>query len=204
MSNRHMVVIPILLALGLWVQTYAVHAAVSYRITDLGTLGGTANYSNAYAINDLGQIVGYSAVGAVGAASSSSWRPFLWQNGTMTNLTPSDTGWGGAARAINNAGQVVGWSDSFAGHDTRAFLWEAGNATNLGTLPSPYTLDSVATGINEQGQISGYSGGGGSGPRPFVWQNGSFQELANPAWESPVEHGYAYAINDNGVVAGKV
>jgi probable HAF family extracellular repeat protein len=62
-------------------------AQTQYTITDLGTFEG-CNDSDAYAINNLGQVVG------------SSCGAFLWQNGTMINLGggPSIT-----AYAINNA-----------------------------------------------------------------------------------------------------
>jgi probable HAF family extracellular repeat protein len=75
-----------------------------YTVTDLGTLGG--DYSYAYALNDTGQIVGFSYV------SPSSIHAFLYKDGQMRDLNaliPQDSGWTlEFAWAINTAGQIVG------------------------------------------------------------------------------------------------
>lgn len=120
----------------------------------LGTLGGS--FSHAAAINDLGQVVGYSAV-----AGDASIHAFLltpqggvWfrdsnldgRNDLMIDLVE------GEATAINNAGQVVG---TFGGG---AFFWDAVNGiTTLG--------NGIPTALNDFGQVIG-EGGWGS---PFLW-----------------------------------
>ena len=55
------------------------------------------------------------------------------------------------AYAINNRGQVVGWSETENG-DTHAFLWEKGRMVDLG---SPHHALSRAMDINERGQVVG-------------------------------------------------
>ena len=75
------------------------------RFTDLGSLGGTSN--GATAINDVGQIVGWSTL--VGADPQAQ-RAFLYVNGRMYDLndlveplpTPLTE-----ARRINNRGQII-------------------------------------------------------------------------------------------------
>lgn len=117
--------------------------------------------SIAFAINDKGQVVGQREWPDTG------WtRAFLWSkegglvdllNGFASPTTGSD------ARAINNAGQVVG---AFRG---RAFLWDKGHAVDLNDLiPTDcgwFLRD--ARGINEQGQITGEGDHFGL-PRGFV------------------------------------
>src|SRR5262245_61217948 len=90
--------------------------AQTYNVTDLGTLGGTL--SEAYGLNDSGQIVGYSAT-----SGNAGHRAFLYQNGSMTDLGTLG-GSRSEASAINNAGQIVGYS--YLGGDTvqRAFLYQ--------------------------------------------------------------------------------
>jgi probable HAF family extracellular repeat protein len=54
-------------------------AAVRYRITDLGTLGGPNSFS--YSINATGQVVGSSQI-----AASGPYQAFLYGSGAMTDL----------------------------------------------------------------------------------------------------------------------
>ncbi|MBI3000566.1 MAG: hypothetical protein HYY46_19250 [Deltaproteobacteria bacterium] len=157
----------------------------------LGTLPNSA-YSNANAINDLGQVVGSS-----GERRPCRNRPpphaFLWQNGLMQDLgtlpgsvgncfslTPSSS-----ANGINNSGQVVGSSrsDNFGEH---AFLWQNGLMQDLGP--------GTATAINNSGQVVGSSGG-----HAFLWQGGMMEDLgalSGDGWSS------ALGINGPGQVVG--
>ena len=68
------------------------------------------------------------------------------------------------AVAINNAGQVVGWSRSAAGR--RAFLWTARDGMrDLGTLPGD--TESDALDINDSGHVVGASIGRNRAPPHF-------------------------------------
>jgi probable HAF family extracellular repeat protein len=116
--------------------------------TDLGTLGGLT--ATGVDINEKGQIVGTSDNGA-----DDQWsHAFLWQGTTgMVDLGP----WGGsnygAAIAVNNQSQVVGWGFTLDGW-WRAFLWRSGRGmTDLGMLPN--AISSRPNAINDQGQIVG-------------------------------------------------
>jgi probable HAF family extracellular repeat protein len=57
------------------------------------------------------------------------------------------------AWAINNLGQIAGYSDTVRG-ETHAVLWESGTMTDLGTLGGK---SSFAYAINNRGQIAGAS-----------------------------------------------
>lgn len=118
-------------------------------------LDDLANESHTYArsINDLDQVVGgsYTLNGGLHA--------FLWnQSGATTDLGTlkgkkyTDSG----ANDINNAGQVVGYSE-IANDIYRAFLYQGGTMQNLNSLlpaNSSWTLES-ANAINDFGQIVG-------------------------------------------------
>ena len=74
---------------------------------DLGTLGGSN--SKAFGINNHGEVVGHSQIGA-----DDSFDAFLYRNGTMINLydlIPADSGWTylSCANDINDSGQIVGY-----------------------------------------------------------------------------------------------
>ena len=81
--------------------------------TELGYNGGIS--STALDINDVGQIVGKFNL------ASDKFNPFLWENGTMIDL--GTLGFNGGAQAINNQGQVVGYSGLRVGI-THAFIWD--------------------------------------------------------------------------------
>ena len=88
-------------------------------MTDLGTLGGTR--SVAVAINDRGQVVGWSETPA------GVTHAVLWEAGSMTDLGAPTGGWSQAS-GINARGQIVG------GLGDHAAIWEAGKVTDLGGL----------------------------------------------------------------------
>jgi probable HAF family extracellular repeat protein len=60
------------------------------------------------------------------------------------------------ALSINNLGQVVSFSQTSDGTQ-RAFFWQNGTMTDLGTLGG--NISSKAAGINDTGQIVGWSFG---------------------------------------------
>jgi probable HAF family extracellular repeat protein len=178
------------------------------QLTDLGTLGGIS--SRAFGINNLGQVVGCSAI-----ASSAAEHAFVWQNGAMTNLNrliPADSGWVlECASAINDAGHIVGTG---AYGQRRAFVWQNGRVSDLGTWRL-WGGDSQARGINNVGQIVGNAvdfvfvpaEGEGGDPaiievwRAFLWQTGTIGDLGMLG-VSLSAGATATGINNSGHVVG--
>lgn len=116
-------------------------------LTDLGTFGG--QYSEAFGINDLGEVVGVAATAELHYDNA-----FLYSHGTLIDL---GTLGGGYAEAfdINNHSQVVGTSGGFALDG--GFLYEGSGLINLNTLIDPASgwFISDARAINDAGQIAG-------------------------------------------------
>jgi probable HAF family extracellular repeat protein len=114
-------------------------------MSDLGALSG--DRAIAYAINNVGQVVGRSSV----ADTSNVQRATLWQEGQVINLGRlRETDNGSEARAINDSGQIVGSSGS------RAFLWEDGVMHDLDDRLAPDSagwMISNAFDINTDGTI---------------------------------------------------
>jgi len=155
---------------------------------DLGTLPD-GNSSNAYGINDDGQVVGTNT-------TSGNNRAFLWQNGVPQDLgtLPGDNF--SDAYGINNAGQVVGRSNNASGND-RAFLWQDGMMSELGMLPGGNF--SSANGINNAGQVVGISSNADGIAQAVLWDRGVPQNLGTLPGGN---FSNAYGINNAGQVVG--
>lgn len=115
---------------------------------------------------------------------------------TLTDLGgfPGDPDYA-RAFGINNAGQVVGVSESSTG---RAFIWQNGMYAALGDLPGG-GVASVAFGINNTGQAVGWSDAT-NGDRAFRWQGGVMTDLGDLSGGS--DFSIAQGINEAGQVVG--
>ncbi len=79
---------------------------------NIGTLGGP--YTEAYDINDLGEVVGR---GNAYAGDIYFYQAFIWKDGVMTNLGSLGGNTPSRAYAINNRGDIVGVSVTSLGFD---------------------------------------------------------------------------------------
>jgi probable HAF family extracellular repeat protein len=130
----------------------------------LPTGPGSGEAAQALGINDGGQIVGW----LFGESTGQTWHAVLWEGDTITDLgTLSGQGYS-FATAINNRGQIVGYSSSVAG-TTHAVLWERDTITDLGTLIGSRG-QSAATAINNRGQIVGYSSSAAGRLHAVLWE----------------------------------
>ncbi|HEX8071923.1 MAG TPA: hypothetical protein VF546_18390 [Pyrinomonadaceae bacterium] len=118
--------------------------AFSYRagaFDDITARMGAAS-GLAAAVNAAGDVVGFSG------------QPtglFIYRNGNTTLLSIS-----GFARAVNDAGLLVGGLSGNDDGSGRALTYRDGSVRTLGTLGSQYTY-STAFGVNNAGQVVGQS-----------------------------------------------
>ena len=132
------------------------------RASLIATLGGDGN--EALAINDEGTVIGGSIDG------SGFYQPYVAKKNAAVALPT--LGQGGAASAINNQGKIVGYVQDPDSGQSHAALWVKGQLIDLATLPvlqdAGLAAGSIATGINNQGDICG-----------MTYDNTTFQ---NRAW----------------------
>ena len=100
------------------------------------------------------------------------------------------------ANAINDAGQIVGYSTELAGSNKTPVIWErSGNAIQLSSLA---TIDNnvEAVDINSSGEIIG------NGLDPMYWLDKSMMASELP-FSSTVISAIVTAINDEGTIVGQ-
>ena len=123
----------------------AIYQSSTHRISILGSLGNATWYGFsgvATAVNNVGQVVGYSYLDGVNR------HAFMYQDGKMTDL--GSFGGYSAALDINDRGVAVGFaSDSVTGTMVAA-KWARGAIT-----PVCGNRESTAYRINQQGQMVG-------------------------------------------------
>ena len=196
MAGIFKVLLTLMILCGICIGQFAF--AGEYEITDLGMLDGHIK-SEAYDINDYGQVVGisYERVGYPGPVYKG--HAFLWDNGTMTDLGTLG-GDESFAYGINDDGQVVGGAITAGSSIQHAFLWDSRTITDLGTLGGP---ESYAVAINNLGQIAGTSNieeGNYGHIHPFLWDSGTMTDLGDI---DGVTHGtWAGDVNDSAQVVG--
>jgi probable HAF family extracellular repeat protein len=160
------------------------------NLLDLGSLPGDQNSGVSW-INELGHAVGDSEDGSVDPDFFGllGLQGVLWKDGSLIplgNLGGRQT----IAVSLNNLDQIAGFATnstpdqfSFAGTtQTRAFIWQNGTMTDLGTLGGS---DALAGYINDHGQIAGFSYTNSSANpttgiptlHAFLWQNGRMLDL---------------------------
>ena len=145
--------------------------------TELGV--PNSDDTQAFGINASGQIVGTSSLGG-----------FLYSGGiyTIPDPLPSASPFG-----INDSSQIVGQYDDLAG--THGFLLSDGSYT---TFDVPGAAKTVATAINNAGQIVGWYVDGGGINHGFLLSGGTYTTVDVPGSLAT----FAFGINNAGRIVG--
>jgi len=163
--------------------------AQTYNVTEIGSLGGTqGSFTNWGAVNDSGQVTGYSYL-----SGSQTPTAFVYSNGTIQNLGASSTSQG---YGINDAGQVTGVTG------TCGFVTNAGVIEELNNLLAKCGAQaadsSTGVGINSAGHVAGYSSFTGGYVHAVYFAEGKIKDLGTLGGNNS----YAYGVNSSGQVTG--
>lgn len=166
---------------------------------ELGTLGGPDSVG--YGLNAAGQVVGWSSIdGCITELSETPCRrAYVWQDGVMTDLglLPGDEE--SFARAINDAGFIVGTSEDdilFGSGSFHAVTWTDGVISALPHLGE----SSIAHDVNASGVVAGWARDTGvNQDRAVTWSGGV---LSNPGATESHQSNRGVGINDLGVLVG--
>lgn len=166
----------------------------------LGTLGGAESVG--YGLNASHQVVGWSTIAGCTAPSSGApcRRAYVWQDGVMTDLgvLPGDED--SFARAINDAGFIVGSSESNITPGTGDYHGVTWTGGVISPLPDLGNGESFVHDVNEAGVVAGWAFDPTvNKDRAVTWSDGSIRNIGKA--ESH-ESNRAQGINDAGDVVG--
>jgi probable HAF family extracellular repeat protein len=147
--------------------------------------------SNAFAINNSGQIAGAAATGQT-FMDYAIVHAVIWTNNVVRDIGTLG-GRSSHAWSINNLGNAVGGSlrNNAAMH---AFIFRNNLMTDLGTLGGPA---SEARDINDSDQVVGWAHTPGNVMHAFLWQGSTITDLGSLGTTSD-----AYSISNSGTIVG--
>lgn len=170
---------------------------------------------DARGVNSDGAVVGYKynwvRIPNGGGKSYQAGRPFLWTaaQGFVDIPVPGECG-EGAAQAINDAGQVVGYAEMMncdrrkAPHERHAFLWSAGEGLVDLNTGLHKNIDATPTDINNRNQVAAFYRLDETFIRYFATRADleTGHQLPLPGPQGDGHATIAYAVNDWGDVVG--
>ncbi|AKJ30780.1 hypothetical protein AAW51_4089 [Caldimonas brevitalea] len=167
--------------------------AYIYKAGVLRTLPSLGGYSAGGGINRAGQVA---------MSSSPSWYIYDSQPAWFDGVSMHGLGQYGSANDINEKGQIVGGITDRLGVSYDAFVYDNQGTRMLGSLggdPSSEGTDSVASAINDSGQVAGYASIADYGPvHAFRHDGESMHDLGTLGGMTS----WGYGINDAGHVVG--
>ena len=175
----------------IWTSGATDGVAGNVQMKSLGTLGGPV--SQAYAINDSGQVTGYSDVPAHPANHQ---HAFVYSAGMMIDVGQQLTslvnsyGYG-----INASGHVAGTAYDVNYTAPHAFVYDGMTATDLGVFGG---AGSSALAINSSDTIAGYLTTTTSYDHAFSYSGGTITDLGTLGGH----YSYGLSVNNSNVIVG--
>jgi probable HAF family extracellular repeat protein len=164
--------------------------SVTYAFTTLDVPNSTG--TEAYGINDAGQIVGryYD--------SNAHSHGFVFSNGVYTTVDVPGA-FGTTVTDINNTGAIAGWYEDSNLSTEHGFIYSGGSYTYLSD-PDPNNAGKTEiTGINDAGQVVGTWQDANTNNHGFLYSNGTYTPLNGPSNAGAM---HPQGINNAGQVSG--
>jgi len=176
---------------------YEGFVVVSGVVARIPTLGGVSSTGQAVSTNNL--VAGHAM------KSNKVIDAILWDGAKVTDLgglggthfySNSGRTFASDAWGVNSSGQVVGSAWTRAGQQ-RAFFWQGGKMTNLGTLGG---TASAATAINDSGLVIGVSTLPNGQSHGFVYSNKRIRDVNSliSGLSAGIEINYVSQLNNRG------
>jgi probable HAF family extracellular repeat protein len=156
------------------------------QMRDLGTLGGVT--SEAYSINNSGQITGYADTTKNQHAFRYAGNQMIDIGTLLKNSLPNSFGYG-----INDSGHIAGTAYDSGYNTASGFLY---NGSSVVYLPDSGGQGVYALSINNSDQVAGYALNAAGTSHAFRY-NGTMIDLGTLGGDS-----YGDAINNSNVVVG--
>ncbi len=162
-----------------------------------GTIESLNTLANVHYVSSTGSAINNEGAITGGIQTPSGTHVYLYRNRELHDLGAPYTGPGAYAvgMAINNHEEIAGDATVNASGARHAFLYRLGRFVDLGVLPG--ATESAAAGLNDRGEVVGYSS------RPFLYWHGHLWDL-----NDLIEPGSGWvltaatAINDRGEIVG--
>ena len=155
-------------------------------------------YVQVSAVNDAGVAAGIARIGKSGNEEAVMWFP-----GRSVPVRLSDPAEQSASDLFLNDQNEAVFDEQASSTDTQHVVFSkplAGRATSATTLPTLGGTIASATGLNDQGIVTGISATSDGGYHAFSWQDGTLTDLGSIG----THNSRSAAINDAGLIVGGV
>ncbi|HIN09009.1 MAG TPA: hypothetical protein EYM64_00360 [Phycisphaerales bacterium] len=105
------------------------------------------------------------------------------------------------AMVINEFGHVAGYGDAPNGVSVHGFVWDGSELVHIVPLNYPKGGNVWSYGINDLGEVVGYSSNSGLSIHAFLWNGKKMIDLGKPEW-SDADYSRAQDINNDGWIVG--
>jgi len=176
----------VLLATALIAQTYEVKVLPCPE----------ADQTYAWAINDVGQIVGFN----INKPPYSNYDVLRWDSSDSFILIVNPQGWSyKSAYSINNLGWIAGHCQENIGDYTQGLVWDIYGNYRILSKPESWK-DASSFAINDFDQVSGRIDDAAGYAHTVLWDNAGHHILNHAGWENS----WPLDINNLGQIAGRV